>query len=80
MAEFLSSHARLAKFFQKSRDAWKARSLENQKRILVLDGKVRDLQRSREKWKADAKKLKQGIGGVAETIDHSPTHPLPTRV
>src|SRR3972149_1322386 len=61
LAELLSSPARLVELFRKSRDAWKARSLKNQKRVLVLDGRVRDLQRSREKWKADAKKARQEL-------------------
>ena len=64
LAELLSSPARLAKFFRKSRDAWKARSLRNQQRVLVLDGRVRDLERSREKWKADAKKAQQELAAL----------------
>lgn len=66
LAELLSSPARLVKFFRKSRDAWKARSLKNQKRVLVLDGRVRDLERSREKWKADAKKAQQELVALQE--------------
>lgn len=64
LAELLSSPARLVKFFRKSRDAWKARSLKNQKRVLVLDGRVRDLERSREKWKADAKKAQRELAAL----------------
>lgn len=58
LSQFASSSARLAGYFQKSRDAWKARSHEYQKRIRHLEGKVRDLQRSREKWKAEAMKFR----------------------
>ena len=76
LAELLSSPTRLAKFFRKSRDAWKARSLKNQKRVLVLDGRVRDLERSRAKWKADAKKARQELAALQQqfaALQHATT-------
>jgi hypothetical protein len=38
---------KLVKFFQESRDKWKARSSEKQKRIDFLETKVKDLRNSR---------------------------------
>lgn len=61
LAGLVSSPARLAKFFQSSRDAWKDRSLKYQQRIKALDGKARDLERSRDKWKAEAKEAQQEL-------------------
>jgi len=47
---------KLVKFFQESRDKWKARSLDKQKRIDFLETKVKDLRNSRDHWKQKAKK------------------------
>lgn len=59
--EWKSAPARLMKMFQRSRDAWRERSLQYQQRIKALAGEVRDLRVSREKWKADAKQAQQEI-------------------
>jgi chromosome segregation ATPase len=64
LAGLVSSPATLAKFFQKSRDAWKQRSHQYQERIKALDGKVRDLERSRDKWKAKAKAAQQELDAL----------------
>ena len=48
---------KLVKFFQGSRDKWKARSREKQKRIDFLETKVKDLTNSRNHWKQKAKTL-----------------------
>jgi hypothetical protein len=42
---------KLLKFFKDSRDKWKRRALEKQKRIEQLEIKVRDLTNSRDTWK-----------------------------
>ena len=46
---------KLVKFFQESRDKWKDRSNEKQKRIDFLETKVKDLRNSRDHWKQKAK-------------------------
>lgn len=61
LKEFLSSPRKLATVFRKGRDAWKDRAQVQQRRAKSLDGKVRDLVRSRDRWKAEAKKLKQQL-------------------
>ena len=61
LKEFLSSPRKLATVFRKGRDAWKDRAQEQQHRAKALDGKVRDLVRSRDRWKAESKKLKQQL-------------------
>jgi hypothetical protein len=51
MKKFKSSTSRLVRLFQLSRDNWKARSADKQKRIRTLEIKVRDLTKSRNDWK-----------------------------
>lgn len=50
---------KLIQFFKTSRDKWKAKSAEKQKRIDFLETKIRDLTRSRDKWKNKAKSLEK---------------------
>jgi hypothetical protein len=54
MEKFKSSTARLARFFQASRDKWKARAAEVQKRWRAAQVRIRDLEKSRAYWKARA--------------------------
>ena len=54
--DYKSPVRKWVKFFQESRNKWKARSLEKQKRIDFLETKVKDLRNSREHWKQKAKK------------------------
>ncbi len=55
MEEFKSSVSRLVRIFKKSRDQWKQRASEKQKKIRSLEIRVRDLSQSRDKWKQRAK-------------------------
>jgi len=64
MKGFKSSVYRLAYFFKKSRDQWKQRALEKQKRIGALMVKIRDLSNSRERWKQKAKELEQNLDEI----------------
>lgn len=58
---------KLVKFFQESRDKWKARSNEKQKRIDFLETKVKDLRNSRDNWKQKAKQLEKLSSNDATT-------------
>jgi len=49
----------LARFFERSRDLWKAKYKELQGRIRVIRTEVRDLRRSRDRWRAKAEALEQ---------------------
>lgn len=55
--EYKSSSRKLAKFFEKSRDQWKAKCKESKTKVKYLNNRVRDLERSRQKWKQKAKEL-----------------------
>jgi hypothetical protein len=54
MSGFKSSVNRLVHVFKKSRDNWKEKAMERQRRVRALQVKVRDLEKSREYWKARA--------------------------
>lgn len=56
------SETRLAEYFEISRDKWKARSIkyQNEKRILINE--IRDLRRSKDKWKNECKQLSDELG------------------
>ena len=54
MKGFKSSESRLVYLFQKSREQWKLRAAEKQKKLRVMEIKVRDLSTSRDQWKAKA--------------------------
>ena len=51
----------LARFFEKSRDLWKAKYKELQERIKAFRTEVRDLRRSRDRWRAKAEALEEQI-------------------
>ncbi len=53
------SSSRLARYFKGSRDNWKNKALEKQKKLRVFEQKIRDLEKSREQWKSKAKKAEK---------------------
>jgi hypothetical protein len=61
MKGYKSSTSRLARFFEKSRDRWRANAAEKQKKVRALETRVRDLERSRTKWKERAQKAEQAV-------------------
>jgi len=84
MRGYKSSAGRLARLFKHSRDAWKEKAIERQKRLRALGIKVRDLIQSRERWKAKAKALQQELeqlkrerpGAMGETTVNGPVEVL----
>ena len=74
MEEFKSSASRLAGLFKKSRDAWKKKALEKQRRLRSSQVKIRDLEQSRDRWKKralEAKKALTGAGDAPEKEDET---------
>ena len=61
MTKYKSSASRLVRVFKKSRDQWKERANQKQKKIRGLEIQVRDLSRSRERWKEKAKQAQQEL-------------------
>ena len=58
---YRSSDKRLMKYFEESRDSWKARSQKYQSEKRRLLFKLRDTERSKEKWKNECSKLKKQL-------------------
>ena len=66
----------LARLFKKSRDIWKKRSFSKQARIKSLEIKVRDLSKSRERWKSRAKALISKLSQSQTTHSTEISEPL----
>lgn len=52
---------KLARFFEKSRDRWKAKCREAKKTIKYLKNRVRFLEESRDRWKRQAQELEARV-------------------
>ena len=61
MSEFKSAPSRLARLFRASRDKWKEKAIEKQRKLRALEVKVRDLSGSREYWKNRAIAAEKGL-------------------
>jgi hypothetical protein len=70
MKIFKTATNRLVRYFEKSRDAWKARALKKQQQLRDLEIKVRDLSASRDYWK---KKAKEAEKAQRETSKNEPS-------
>lgn len=60
MEPFKSPVSRLARLFQKSRDAWKEKALDKQQRLRAARIRIRDLEKSRAYWKERALAAERG--------------------
>jgi septal ring factor EnvC (AmiA/AmiB activator) len=71
----------LARFFEKSRDLWKAKYQRLQERIKQFRTEVRDLRRARDRWRAQAEALQEQIvelrAEIQQHLRQSP--PAPSR-
>ena len=52
---------KLARFFEKSRDQWKAKCLEAKATAKGLQHRIRYLEQSKEEWKTKAKELEKEL-------------------
>ena len=55
---------KLVRFFQKSRDQWKAKCLDAKATAKGLKHRIRYLEQSKEEWKTKAKELKQELARI----------------
>jgi len=71
----------LARFFEKSRDLWKAKYQVLQESIKEFRTEVRDLRRSRDRWRTKAEALEEQVGKLRaqmrQHVEQSP--PAPSR-
>jgi len=68
MRIFKTATDRLVRYFEKSRDAWKARALQKQQQVRALEIKVRDLSVSRDNWKKKAKEAEKSQRETSKKI------------
>ena len=61
LKSYKSSARRLARFFEQSRNKWRAHAAEKQKKLRALETRVRDLEQSRAKWKGRALQAEQTL-------------------
>jgi len=61
MKDYKSPVSRLARFFEKSRNQWCAHAAEKQEKIRALETRVRDLERSRSKWRERAQQAERVV-------------------
>lgn len=59
--EYKSPVRKLARFFEKSRDQWKAKCREAKRMIRLLKSRIRFLEKSRDRWRQRAKEMKQKL-------------------
>lgn len=52
---------KLARFFEKSRDQWKAKCREAKAQVKLLEKRVRFLEGSRDRWKSQVKELEAEV-------------------
>jgi septal ring factor EnvC (AmiA/AmiB activator) len=71
----------LARFFERSRDLWKAKYKELQQQLKAFRTELRDLRRSRNRWRAKAEALERKIqelhAKLQQHLEQSP--PAPSR-
>ncbi len=54
-ANYKSSPSRLARLFKQGREKWRKKALDRQKKLESADIRIRDLEKSRDKWKREVK-------------------------
>jgi len=65
--EYTSPVPKLARFFEKSRDQWKAKCREAKRMLKCLKSRNRFLQKSRDQWRQKAKQLAQELAEAQAT-------------
>ena len=70
---YRSPTKKLLRFFESSRNKWKAKCLASKRRVKRLLTKVADLQASRERWKNEAKQLRSELAQIRAELDEQKT-------
>ena len=77
--EYKSPRRKLVKFFEKSRDQWKAKCVSSKAIVKKLKNRVRYLESSKEKWKRKAIKLEKELSSTQMNIDEAPKSEPPKK-
>jgi hypothetical protein len=70
MSSFLSPASKLLRFFQKSRDKWKAKCRQSKKEVKSLKIRLAKMKASRDRWKQRAQ---QSVEAIASAETGEPT-------
>jgi len=63
---YKSPRRKLVKFFERSRDQWKAKCLEAKTQLKRQSNRTRFLAKSKEQWKSRVKELEEELGRIRE--------------
>lgn len=69
MPNYKSPPRRLSRFFEESRNGWKKKALQRQEELRSADVNVRDLTKSRDKWKQEAKEAKKQVAQLLKETE-----------
>lgn len=75
MSNYKSSPRRLAHFFEESRNGWKEKALKRQEKLRSADIKVRDLTKSRDKWKQEANEANKRLTQLLKETEKQQAKP-----
>ncbi|EGJ33184.1 MULTISPECIES: hypothetical protein [Moorena] len=73
---YKSSIERLANLFKQSRDRWKQRASEKQKKLRAQEIRIRDLEKSRALWKRRAQIAEKEVRGYRQQTSSPSLSPL----
>ena len=64
---------KLVRFFEKSRDQWKAECLEAKATVKGLKHRIRYLEKSKAEWKTKAREMEQQLARLKAQQDQTPS-------
>lgn len=71
---FVSPVSKLAVFFEKSRDGWKAKHQESKQSAKLLANQARAVEKSREKWRSRASLAEKRVAELEYEIEQLKSH------
>jgi len=70
---YKSPRRKLVRFFEKSRDQWKAKCLETKASAKGLKHRIRYLEQSKAEWKTKARELEQELARMTAQQNRAPS-------
>jgi hypothetical protein len=64
-----SPYRKLVRFFERSRDRWKAKYLELRKEFKLMGNQVRAVEKSRQRWKQVAKQAQRQVCQLQQDLE-----------
>jgi hypothetical protein len=69
LSKFSSPVGKLVRFFEESRDRWKAKEMELRKERKLLLNQTRAVEKSREQWRARASTAEQRVKELEQEVE-----------